>query len=261
MTVNSYLSSLASNLVLSSDEKASINTSISTLEYRLELFFGSDIVEKFKFGSSTRDTILPRKADSNSDIDYMIVFNNCNNYQPQTYLNQLKRFAEKYYQTSEIHQSSPTIVLELNHIKFELVPAYKSGCGYYIPNKTGGWMYTDPNDINSNLTKANTKNGSKIKPVIRLLKHWNISKTYRHYESYSLEKKLISSLEYSYFSCTSYSDYVLAAFNALKSECIYGTTIYNKIDKAIKDIKEAVDDESKYPSLVEDEIKRVFPEV
>ena len=37
-------------------------------------------------------------------------------------------------------------------------------------------MYTDPNNINSNLTKANTNNGSKIKPVIRLLKHWNISK-------------------------------------------------------------------------------------
>ena len=122
-------------------------------------------------------------------------------------------------------------------------------------------MYTDPNDINSNLTKANTNNGSKIKPVIRLLKHWNICKAYRHYESYGLEKKLISALEYSYFSCTSYSDYVLAAFNALKSESTYGTTIYNKIDKAIKDIEEAIDDESKYPSLVEGEIKRVFPGV
>ena len=37
-------------------------------------------------------------------------------------------------------------------------------------------MYTDPNGINSNLTKANINNGSKIKPVIRLLKNWNISK-------------------------------------------------------------------------------------
>lgn len=261
MTVNSYLSSLASDLVLSIDEKTSINTSISNLEYRLGLFFGSDIIEKFKFGSSTRDTILPRKADSNSDIDYMVVFDNSNNYTPQTFLDRLKRFAEKYYKTSEIHQSFPTIVLELNHIKFELVPAYKSGFGYYIPNKNGGWMYTDPNDINSNLTKANTNNASKIKPVIRLLKHWNISKTNRHYESYWLEKKLISALEYSYFSCTSYSDYVLAAFNVLKNESVYGTTIYNKINKAIKDIEEALDDESKYPSLVEDEIQRVFPEV
>ena len=47
----------------------------------------------------------------------------------------------------------------------------------------------------------------------------------------------------------------------LKNESVYGTTIYNKINKAIKDIEEALDDESKYPSLVEDEIQRVFPEV
>lgn len=76
-----------------------------------------------------------------------------------------------------------------------------------------------------------------------------------------VRKKLISALEYSYFSCTSYSEYVLAAFNVLKNESVYGTTIYNKINKAIKDIEEALDDESKYPSLVEDEIQRVFPEV
>lgn len=35
----------------------------------------------------------------------------------------------------------------------------------------------------------------------------------------------------------------------------------HKIDKAIKDVEEAIDDETKYPSLVEGEIKRVFPEV
>ena len=119
-------------------KKASLNTSISTLEYRLELFFGSNIIENFKFGSSTRDTILPRKADSNSDIDYMVVFNNSNDNTPQTFLDRLKRFADTYYKNSEIHQSFPTIVLDLNHIKFELVPAYKSCFGYYIPNKTGG---------------------------------------------------------------------------------------------------------------------------
>ena len=226
MTVNSYLSNLASDLVLSSSEKVSISISISTLENRLELFFGKSIVEKFKFGSSTRNTILPRKADDNSDIDYMIVFNHENNQQPQTYLNQLKRFAEKYYKQSEIHQSFPTIQLELNH-----------------------------------LTRLNTKNDSKIKPVIRLLKHWNICKADRYYESYDLEKKLISKLELANLFCVSYSDYILASFNVLKNEVAYGTLIYNKINKAIKDINEALEYESKYPLFVENQIKQVFPEV
>lgn len=261
MTVNTYLSYLSSELVLSENEKTSINTSISTLEYRLNLYFGDEIIEKFKFGSSTRETILPRKADIYSDIDYMIVFNNNDDYQPQTYLNKLKRFAEKYYSQSEIYQSSPTIVLELNHIKFELVPAYKYYSGYYIPNKNNQWMYTDPNDINSSLINANKLNNYKIKPVIRLIKHWNINKANRYFESYSLEKDLISSLTYSYCICNSYSDYIIDAFNSLKNKCMYGSTIYNKIQKAIDEINEAKNDEQKYPSLVEDEIKRVFPEV
>lgn len=47
MSVNSYLSDCASNLVLSTNEKDSINTSINTLETRLNSYFGSDIEEQF----------------------------------------------------------------------------------------------------------------------------------------------------------------------------------------------------------------------
>lgn len=49
--------------------------------------------QHFRFGSSTRGTILPRSMDEQSDIDYMIVFNE-NNATPQTYLNRLKTFVE-----------------------------------------------------------------------------------------------------------------------------------------------------------------------
>ena len=94
MSINTYLSETASNLVLSVKEKDGITTSINTLESRLNSYFGSDIEEKFKFGSYTRVTILPRKVDENSDVDYMIVFENSNGYKPQTFLDRLKRFAE-----------------------------------------------------------------------------------------------------------------------------------------------------------------------
>ena len=72
MSVNTYLNDLASNLVLSNDENESIKKSITTLESRLFSWFGSDVIENFKFGSYTRGTILPRKVDSESDIDYMV---------------------------------------------------------------------------------------------------------------------------------------------------------------------------------------------
>ena len=96
---------------------------------------------------------MPRKVDENSDVDYMIVFDNSNNYKPQTFLDRLKRFTEAKYSTSEIYQSSPTIVLELNKIKFELVPAYNSWGTYNIPDGNGGWMPTYPNDFNDKLLK------------------------------------------------------------------------------------------------------------
>lgn len=153
MSVNSYLGNLSSELVLSLGEKDHISNSISTIKSRLDYYFGSNISDKKVFGSYVRGTTLPRKADSNSDIDLMVVFKNEDGYKPQTFLNRLKDFAEYYYSTSEIYQSSPTVVLELNHIKFELTPAYVS-CGlYFIPNGPSKWMYSDPDGFYNKLTK------------------------------------------------------------------------------------------------------------
>lgn len=73
MSCNSYLVSIARSLVLSDQEKESIARSITTLQSRLNSWFGNAVTEHFQFGSSVRETILPRKVDSNSDIDYMVV--------------------------------------------------------------------------------------------------------------------------------------------------------------------------------------------
>lgn len=211
MSVNTYLQRLVSSLVLNSTEKDSISTSVSTIESKLDSYF-ADVTKKKVFGSYVRDTILPRKADSDSDIDLMVVFSNPNDYKPQSFLNRLKSFAEHYYSRSEIYQSSPTIVLELNHIKFELVPAYVNYGLYYIPKDSSNWQYTDPDVFYSDLQECNKNNSYKIKPVIRLMKHWNIDKNYRNIASFALEKKIAEEMKYSYLSCTSYTDYVKKAY-------------------------------------------------
>ncbi len=216
MSVNSYLEDLGSALILSSLEKSNITTSVDTIKSRLSSYFGSDVIEKKLYGSYVRETILPRKADENSDVDLMVVFNNSNGYQPQSFLNRLKNFAEHYYSRSEIYQSSPTIVLELSHIKFELTPAYKNYGMYYIPKSSTEWMYTDPDGFYSKLTECNKNNHYKIKPVVRLLKHWNIQKNYRDLASFELEKKVAEELMYAYFSCTSYTDYLKYSFDKIK---------------------------------------------
>lgn len=122
MSVLSHLTSTASSAVLSSGENSSIATSVSSLQIKLNAYFVSALSEHFKFGSYTRETILPRKLDAGSDVDYMVVFKHGSS-KPQTYLDRLRRFVEAKYAKSEIRQSHPTIVLELSHIKFELVPA------------------------------------------------------------------------------------------------------------------------------------------
>lgn len=59
MSVNSYLSGLASNLVLSNTEKSNISTSVDTIKTRLSWYFSNEVVEKKIFGSYVRGTILP----------------------------------------------------------------------------------------------------------------------------------------------------------------------------------------------------------
>lgn len=135
MTVLSFLSNLSRRLVLSGDEKCSIAVSLNMMHSHFKNWDHSCyVINKFHFGSYQRETILPRWADADSDVDFMVVFNNPYNYQPQTFLNWLRAFAESKYPLSFKRQSFPTVVVELNHIKFEIVPAINSW-GYKIPTK------------------------------------------------------------------------------------------------------------------------------
>ena len=193
MTVNSYLMNLSGSAIIRDQEQASINRSIVTLEGRLRQYFGQDISLQFVFGSYSRGTILPRGMDENSDVDHMVVFSDAS-ARPQTYLNRLRRFVEAYYSRSEIRQSNPTIVLSLNHIKFELVPAINHWLsGLQIPAKASAyedWIETDPMGFNRKLTNANQANANLIKPLVRVMKYWNAKNDYP-FESYSLEQDIV----------------------------------------------------------------------
>ena len=257
MSVQTFLTQQASSLVLSDSEKASIQTSIRALNNRLNLYFGNEIKEQLLFASFTRETILPRWADEESDIDYMIVFDNSNSFKPQTYISQLKKFAETYYYQSDIHQSSPTIVLELSHIKFDLVPAVKGWLGYQIPSPPTlfqDWMSTDPNGFNQNLVEKNKNCGSLIKPLIRLMKCWN-SGGDRIYESFNLEKSLIDK---SYWLCNGLKEYLYSSVEGLSD---WGLPRYKqeKVQSAKRIVSRTKElEQLNYISLAEDEISKLF---
>jgi len=263
MSVNSYLSDLASELVLSTTEKESINKSVATLRSRLTAYFSDDIKEQFQFGSSMRGTILPRKADSESDIDYMVVFDTSRTtLKPQSYLTKLKTFAESKYSTSEIYQSHPTLVLELNHIKFELVPAINSfWTGYQIPSPSSSWaewMTTNPNGYNNTLTSVNTNNNYLIKPVIRLSKYWN-ALSHHCYYSFKLEEYICG---LSYYGCTSLWDYFRNFGNGLTYLYTDSQALKDKVDRLKKLITSTrnLELQGNY-TLAETEIKKLLHEL
>lgn len=259
MTVDSFLSNLSSEMVIRDSKKESISTSILTLNNRLKSYFGSEVIDIIKFGSYSRGTILPRKFDEISDVDIMVVFKNVYNYKPQTFLDKLKRFAYAKYSTSEIHQSSPTIVLELNHIKFELVPAIRvyswSNDHYNIPKNSTTWILSQPKSFDDALIKCNKNNYHKIKPTIRLLKYWNIEQNLRGIASFELERKIADNMMYAYIYCSSYSDYVKKALESIRT---YDNSY--RVDLTIEKINKSLDLEDQgYPYLAESIIEEIFP--
>ncbi|MCR9266259.1 MAG: nucleotidyltransferase [Alphaproteobacteria bacterium] len=255
MSVLGHLQSRASAAILSGPEQASITTSINTISARLDSYFGNDLVRHFRFGSSTRGTILPRSYDSRSDIDYMVVFAD-GSFQPQTYLARLKKFAEYYYPSSSIKQDSPSLVLELNHIKFDLVPAITSlWREYQIPDLALGWQGTSPLEFSSHLSERNGEEGSKLKPTIRLAKIWNANRNHV-FDSFRFEKWIT---DRNYFLCSNLRDYVFHVFDSL-SPNESAEWRNNEIRRAKRIVDEVRSYENAgYPALAETELCKLIP--
>jgi len=254
MSVISYLDARASGAVLPADEQSSINTSIATIKSRLNSYFGTALSEHLRFGSSTRGTILPRRMDQHSDIDYMVVFAQ-GGATPQTYLDRLRRFAERHYSTSDIKQSSPSLLLQLNHIKFDLVPLW--GTTYQIPDGPSTWQSTSPNDFNGQLESLNQQELYKIKPMIRLLKYWSAEAGYV-FDAYALEKFVLG---LSYSVATNIRDYLFTAIDNLYLGSEQAQWRKDKLTRA-KDIVAEVRslERDGYPNLAEAEVKKLIPE-
>lgn len=191
----------------------------------------------------------------------MVVFKD-EDSKPQTYFSRLRRFADKYYYSSEIAQSHPTVVLKLNHIKFDLVPAIKSyleGEEYRIPAPTSSyedWMWTAPNAFNSQLTSANVACNYKLKPTIRLLKYWNARSGYV-FESYGLEKWAAGQ---SFWLCSTVRDYFIHAIESMSLEWGAAQFRRERVERAKRIVEKTKElENSGLPLSAEAEIKKLIP--
>lgn len=257
MSVLSHLQNSAESIKIKDWERNSIDTSINTLSNKLSQYF-DNLESKFVFGSYDRKTILKRSVDSNSDVDYMVVFKDGSEWTPQTLMNRLKRFAEDKYSKNEIYQSSPTVVLELNHIKFELAPAYRSWGTLYIPAPASDyskWISTHPNTLKDDLNEKNKNNQYLIRKLVRLMKYWNVNNN-KVYSSYELEKYII---DQSYWLSSNIKEYF---YSVVESLGIWNLPDYKK--NKVNRLKEIVAKTKKYenddmPFSAESEIKKAIP--
>lgn len=263
MSINTYLETVASKLIIKGDEKEAIGVSIDTFQGRMKDYFSKNESVNLKeikiFGSYQRDTNLPQAIDYGTDVDIMLVMDD-DGATPQTYLDRVRRAVEAKYPTSMIKQSSPTVVLQMLHIKFEITPAIMYGYRYKIKNNQNQWMYTYcATDLN-NLALANKNNYFMIKPVIRLLKYWNVKRNYKSFSSYELEKIVVNYYQICQYQGYNLKRYLLTSLKLLGQLAIYDYQKEN-LNKAIDKLQEAINDESRFPSYAMKIIKEVIGEV
>jgi Second Messenger Oligonucleotide or Dinucleotide Synthetase domain len=212
MDVNAYLTKLSKQLEVGDSEISKIQDSISNLKTKIWGKFQENLVSVEPIGSFDRQTMLSRSVDKESDVDILVIFKS-GEYQPQTYLNWLKEFSEKNYSRSEISPDFPTIAIDMNHIRFELVPAYKNG-QLKIPaprSKEIKWITTDPLEFKQKVENKNKNNGQLILPIIRIFKYWNCLNNYP-FTSFYLENFIVT---HSYSRCYNLRDYFFEVINDL----------------------------------------------
>lgn len=177
---------------------------------------------------------------------------------PQTYLDRLRKFANSKYKTSEIKQSHPTVVLSLNHINFELVPAVFE-YGYQIPSPSSSyldWIPTDPNGTNQSLQDKNKNNNYFIKPLVRLVKYWNAKNGYP-YASFELEQYVVQQY---YYPTTALKDLFYQFWSGIGYSYSTAQWVKDRVDLAKKRTANAQAYETNnQPGSAEIEIKKVIP--
>lgn len=195
--INTYLIALAKKLSITKEEKEKIDISISYLQGKIWEWFQNQLEKVEVFGSYDRGTSLSSSIDTNADVDMLVIFKT-NDYQPDTFLKHLNEFAKSIYPRSEVSPDHPAITIELDHVKFELVPSYLDKGVFsddiMIPaprKKEIKWIETDPMDLKAKLESKNNRENQMITPLIKFIKYLN----YLHdtpYDSYVIEKFAIS---------------------------------------------------------------------
>ncbi len=208
-SLNNRIRKFINNIELTSEQKIKIQKSHQYLrKHNLDKL--DYVSNSFLTGSYKKSTLINHL---NNDVDMFVVLNGYDQYnvKPNTILDKLKKDLQSKYTTTEIKQNKPCIVLNFNHITFELTPVIKidnslalalgfdNTPDFYMPNLSSNneWVKIDnPRTLEKQLSTANKEFDNQLIPLIKMMKKCKIHNNISNIQSFEIEKLAIDNLYY-----------------------------------------------------------------
>jgi hypothetical protein len=159
----------------------------------LQAFFAANYVvatPPWAIGSYGRGTIVRPERD----IDIMVALSvpeYWSRYQPdsRSFLRWLREGLNRQYANTRVGVRQIAVHLALGEgLEVDLVPGFhRTGGGFLIPNGSGGWQATNPPFHDKLMADADARTGGKLKPLVRVMKAWNIMGNSGKLSSFHLE--------------------------------------------------------------------------
>ena len=188
-TVPAAFTELQGRLALTDNQRAIAAGRLTNLQS----FFASNYVvakAPWAIGSYGRHTIVRPERD----IDIMVAFSVADywsRYQSDSrvFLRWLRDGLKPAYPRTRVGVRQMAVHLALGEdLEVDLVGGFhRNGGGFFIPDGSGGWQATNPPYHDQLMTDANVRLGSHLKPLVRVMKAWNIMGNRGRLRSFHLE--------------------------------------------------------------------------
>jgi hypothetical protein len=284
MSVGSWFEEFCKNIKFDDKDLENLRYRYRQITKRINLEFWNSTSEELHslyVGSYGRGT-----ATHLSDIDMIVILpyatyqriNNRQGNKQSALLQEVKTSLQRTYSTSHIKADGQVVGINFSDgINFEIVPVFENTDGSYLypdTNDGGSWKKTNPKkEIDEMNTYNNLTNGN-LKKLCKMLREWKDEKNV-NISGYAIDTLAYNFIKYWENKDKSYTyyDWMTRDFFKYLSEqnedsilfapgsynTLYiGNKFNNKANTAYEKAKEAIADETKYPSCAKSEWREIY---
>ncbi len=163
---------LLSRLELTPEQQARASSSQEHLRSILDGKFMLDR-KPVLIGSYARHTQIRTERD----IDLLVVLADDPHWKTYQYrsaslVRDLRKMIKKSYPKTKLSHDEVAVVMEMDVLNFDVVPAFASADYFVVPNGDRGWQATNPLH-HIELMQERNKKDARLKPLVKILKYWN----------------------------------------------------------------------------------------